>query len=159
MTTQYTELKSKLAENRAALFALLGGLNEDEWETAVFSEGTIWTVTDMVRHLESAERGMITLMAGIQQGGKGVPEDFDLARYNASRIQKAKEKRPSDLMADMQRNREELLVFMDSLTAEDWQKKGRHGSLQIMTIEETCHIIADHEAMHATDIKNVIDAT
>ncbi len=45
----------------------------------------------MVRHLESAERSMIALMAGIQQGGEGAPEDFDLARFNASRLKKAAE--------------------------------------------------------------------
>ncbi len=55
-------------------------------------------------------------------------------------------------MVAMEKNREDLLAFMDSLTEEDWQKKGRHGSLKIMTIEEICHIIADHEATHAADI-------
>ena len=158
MTPQQTELKTKLAENRAALFGLLNGLNEEDWQTAVFSEETIWTVSDMVRHLEGAERSMIALMANIQQGGEGASEDFDLARFNASRIKKAKEKQPPELMADMEKNREDLLVFMDSLTEEDWQKKGRHGSLHIMTIEEICHIIADHEATHADDIAQAIGA-
>lgn len=156
MIPQQTELKAKLAENRAALFVLLNGLDEADWETAVFSEDTIWTVTDMVRHLESAERSMIALMANIQQGGEGASEDFDLARFNASRIKKAKEQQPPELMTTMEQNRENLLVFMDSLTEEDWQKKGRHGSLQIMTIEEICHIIADHEATHAHDIAQAI---
>ena len=153
---QKVKLQTKLAENRTALFTLLHSLSEEEWQTAVFSEETIWTVADMVRHLESAERGMITLMAGIQQGGAGVPADFDLARYNASRIQKTKEKRPSALLVDMQKNREALLAFMESLTAEDWQKKGRHGTLRIMTIAEICHIIADHEALHTDDIKKAV---
>ncbi len=156
MTEQKAELKIKLAENRAALFALLQGLDEGDWETAVYSEDTIWTVSDMIRHLEGAERSMISLMAQIRDGSSGVPEDFDLARWNASRIKKAKEKRPFELMVDMEKNREDLLIFMDSLTDEDWQKKGRHGSLRIMTIEETCHIIADHEAIHTIDIKGAL---
>jgi hypothetical protein len=148
-----TELKNKLAENRAALFALLQGLTDEQWQTAVFSEETIWTVSDMIRHLESAERSMIALMSTIQQGGAGASEDFDLARFNASRIKKAKDQAVPDLLAAMVKNRGDLLVFMDSLLEEDWQKKGRHGSLRIMTIEEICHIIADHEATHAHDIQ------
>lgn len=152
MTHDTVELKEKLAANRAALFALLQGLTDEQWQTAVFSEETIWTVTDMVRHLEGAERSMIALMAGIQQGGAGAPEDFDLARFNASRIRKAADKQPLELMAAMEKNRADLLVFMDSLTEEDWQKQGRHGSLQIMTIEEICTIIASHEATHTADI-------
>ena len=153
---QKAELQTKLAENRAALISLLNGLTDEQWQTAVFSEDTIWTVADMVRHLEGAERSMIALMANIQQGGEGASEDFDLARFNASRIKKAKEKQPPELMTDMEQNREDLLVFMDSLTEEDWQKKGRHGSLHITTIEEICHIIADHEATHADDIAQAI---
>lgn len=152
MTEQKTELKTKLAENRTALFALLQGLTDEQWETAVYSEETIWTVTDMVRHLEGAERSMIALMAGIQQGGAGAPEDFDLARFNASRLKKAADKQPPELMGAMEKNRVDLLAFMDSLTEEDWQKKGRHGSMRIMTIEEICTIVADHEATHTTDI-------
>ncbi|MBE2220870.1 MAG: DinB family protein [Anaerolineae bacterium] len=151
-----TELKTKLAENRAALFTLLNGLTDEQWQVPVFSEETIWTVADMVRHLEGAERSMITLMANIQQGGGGASEDFDLARFNASRIKKAKEKQIPELMEAMEKNREDLLAFMDSLTEEDWQKKGRHGSLRIMTIEEICTIIADHEASHAADIESAL---
>lgn len=150
------ELQTKLAENRTALFTLLNGLDEADWQTAVFSEDTIWTVADMVRHLEGAERSMIALMVGIQQGGTGAPEDFDLARFNASRIKKTKEKQPPELMEAMEKNREDLLAFMDSLTEEDWQKKGRHGSLRVMTIEEICFIIADHEVTHAHDITQAI---
>jgi hypothetical protein len=152
MSPQKDELINKLDTNRTALFNLLEALPEDQWETAVFSEETIWTVSDMVRHLEGAERSMIALMANIRQGGEGASEDFDLARFNASRIKKAKEKQPPELMADMVKNRDALLGFMDSLTEDDWQKKGRHGSLRIMTIEQICHIIADHEATHANDI-------
>ena len=153
---QKANIQDKLAQNRAALFTLLQGLTDEQWQTAVFSEDTIWTVADMVRHLEGAERSMIALMANIQQGGEGASEDFDLARFNASRIKKSKEQQPLDLMETMEKNREDLLVFMDSLTEEDWQKKGRHGSLHIMTIEEICHIIADHEATHAHDIAQAI---
>ena len=151
------ELKAKLAENRAALWAILQDLTDEQWETAVYSEQTVWTVSDIARHLEGAERSMITLMAQIREGGAGVPPDFDLARWNASRLKKAKEKRPSELLAGMEKNRAELLAFMDSLTAADWQKKGRHGSLRIMTIEETCRVIADHEATHMNDIKGAFD--
>jgi len=154
---QKAELQTKLAENRTALFTLLNGLTDEQWQTAVFSEETIWTVSDMVRHLEGAERSMIGLMVNIQQGGSGASEDFDLARFNASRIRKAKEKQIPELMAAMEKNREDLLVFMDSLKDEDWKKKGRHGSLRIMTIEEICHIIADHEATHAHDIAEAIN--
>ncbi len=153
---QKEALLNKLAENRANLFSLLHSIPDDQWETAVFSEETVWTISDIVRHLEGAERSMITLMERIRDGGEGAPSDFDLARWNASRIKKAKEKTPQELMLSMVGNRENLYRFMAALNSEDWQKKGRHGSLRIMTIEEICHIIADHEATHAQDIRKAL---
>jgi len=56
-------------------------------------------------------------------------------------------------MAD---SRRALLGFIDSLEESDWDKKGRHASLKIMTIEEVCHLIADHEALHLTGVREAL---
>ncbi|NJL55631.1 DinB family protein, partial [bacterium] len=63
-------------------------------------------------------------------------------------VQKAAEKTPNDLVAEFRQNRINLLSFIDTLHDEDWHKQGRHGSLRIMSIEEVCHLIADHELDH-----------
>ena len=90
MAEKKAGLTAKLTKNRDALFAILQDLTDEQWKTAVYSEQTIWTVSDIVRHLEGAERSMIALMAQIREGSGGVPPDFDLARWNASRIKKAR---------------------------------------------------------------------
>jgi hypothetical protein len=153
MSDQKADLRMKLTASRQEMLALMGGLDEAAWGTAVFAEDASWSVLDLLRHVTDAENSMTALMARIRDGGEGVPEDFDLDRWNASRLKKIQTKTPTDLVADMQQNRTNLFAFMESLTEEDWQKKGRHGSGRIMTIEEICHIIADHERLHAADIR------
>jgi len=96
-------------------------------------------------------------MQRIQEGGSGVPDDFDLSRWNARRVEKTQHKTPTDLINDMATNRNNLLQFIDTLEPDDWQKEGRHGSMRIMTIAQICHLIADHEQSHLTDIQNVLD--
>ncbi|MCB8985404.1 MAG: DinB family protein [Ardenticatenaceae bacterium] len=146
-------LQTKLQSSRQELLALLAGLNEAEWETAVYAKSTTWQVIDLLRHLTEAESSMTRLMVLIRDGGPGVPDDFDLDRWNASRIKKTLGKSTDDLLTAMAQNRTNLLEFMDALDEADWAKKGRHGSGRVLSIEEICHMIADHEAIHTADIR------
>lgn len=149
-------LKQELIDARIQLLETVVGLSEEELATAVYSEETVWTVADLVRHLAGAESSMTRLMQGIQAGGSGASPDFDLARWNASRIAKVKDKSHAEIIQTMSENREQLFAFIDSLEPADWDKEGRHGSLKIMSIGEICEIIASHERQHLADIKEAL---
>ena len=142
------EIVEKLNEERAELLQFFEGLTDDDWETAVYDEEAHWTVADILRHLVDAEKGMTGLITQWQQGRDPVPPDFDLARWNNRVIQKAAEKSPDELLAELRQNRINLLSFIEILQPEDWTKRGRHGSLQILSIEQVCHLIANHELDH-----------
>lgn len=150
------EIEERLNQTRAALLDCLQGLGAEEWATAVQSEDAQWTVADIVRHLASAEKGMIGLIEQFQQGNDPVPADFDLARFNQRSVQKSQELTPADLLATMDANRTRLRQVIEGLSPEDWQKKGRHGSMRILTIEEVCHVIADHDLAHLADIQKAL---
>jgi len=148
---------NKLVETRQELLALLHGLEERQWETVVYAEGSNWTVIDLLRHLVDGERGMTRLMMQIQAGGEGTPPDFDLSRWNERVIQKAKEKTADQLIAELEENRLVLFNFINTLEEEDWSKQGRHASLRIMSIEQICHLISDHEKSHIGDIQKSVE--
>jgi hypothetical protein len=148
-------IRDKLARTRQAVLDTVAGWSAQEWNTTVYGEGENWTATDVLGHLMFAEKDMTRLMARIQQGEEGVPTDFDLDRWNAGRVRRAREKSPADLLADMAANREALLAYLDGLGAEDWAKAGRHGSMQMMSIEDIFHRIAEHEMYHAWHLRRV----
>ncbi len=152
-------LEAKLTRARQELLAMVEPFDQEEWQTLVYSEDQEWKVADVLRHLAGAESSMTRLSEIIRDGGEGVPEDFDLARWNKRGIQKASDKQPPEILVEMSQNRESLFKFIDSLTEEDWSKSGRHGSLRIMTIEQIVHLIADHELRHTSDIKQVLAIT
>jgi uncharacterized damage-inducible protein DinB len=143
----------KLESTRAAFLEMAEGIEAAAWSRPVFSESTEWQVSDLFRHVVSAEHSMTRLIENIRDGGEGASADFDLTRWNASRVQKAREKSIGDLTADLTKNRSYLLGVIDTLTNEDLDKSGRHGSLRIMTIEEILNLIADHEQHHLEDIQ------
>lgn len=149
-------IKAKLAANREAFMATMDELSAEQWDLQAYSEGSEWRVVDILRHVADSERGMTALMVQIKAGGGGVPEDFDLARWNQRVVNKLADKGPRELLAGMADSRQALLEFIDSLEETDWGKKGRHASLKIMTIEEVCHLIADHEALHLAGIHEAL---
>ena len=146
-------IKQKLTTVRDETVRVLNGLTEEQWNTPVYSdEGAEWRVIDVVRHMADSERGMTALMAQVQAGGEGVSPDFDLTRWNRRVVAKQQDKGPADLLADMAANRAALFTFIDTLADDDWAKQGRHASQRILSIEQVCHLIADHERAHIAEI-------
>ena len=156
MTERRQAVIRKLEKVRGSLLDMVGTIEEEGWSRPVFSESAEWQVSDLLRHVVSAEHSMTRLIENIRDGGEGASAEFDLTRWNASRVQKAKTKSIGDLTADLAQNRAYLLKLIDNLEDEDLDKKGRHGSLRIMSIEEILHLIADHEQRHMGDIKRAV---
>jgi hypothetical protein len=156
MTNRKEELLGKLERVRGALLDLVGTIEGDKWQQQVFSESDEWQVSDLLRHVVSAEQSMTRLVENIREGGEGASPDFDLTRWNARGVQKARQKSVEELTAELAQNRAYLLGVIESLGEDDWDKKGRHGSLRIMTIEEILHLIADHEERHMEDIQRAV---
>ncbi|GAB4151269.1 MAG: hypothetical protein Fur0021_15030 [Candidatus Promineifilaceae bacterium] len=146
----------RIAGTRQELFNLLQTLDDADWQTQVYADGDQWSVLDLLRHMTSAEKSMVLLMENIRRGGEGASAGFDLNRWNASQVRKQQEKTPAGLMAEMEANRQELLTFIESLSAEDWEKQGRHGAGQIMSIYEIVKIIGLHEKTHMQDIRAAV---
>jgi hypothetical protein len=157
MSDKKTAVLARLAETRKAVLEAFDGIDGEAWKTAVYTAednpDANWNISDIARHMISAEKGMTGLMMKIQSTGEGVPEDFDRERYNQRQVQKTQDKAPAELINEMQANRKALLAFIETLKEDDWDKNGRHASLKIMTIEEICYTIANHEADHLKGIQ------
>lgn len=151
-----TAIKQKLTAVREETYRTLGGLTDEQWNAVAYSEGAEWRVADILRHVADSEKGMTALMVQVRAGGEGVPADFDLTRWNQRVVTKLQDKTPPALFEGMAANRAALFVFIDGLNDDDWGRSGRHASLRIMTIEEICHLIADHEQTHVDEIRRLV---
>jgi uncharacterized protein (TIGR03083 family) len=150
------EIREKKLRVRQELLDLLQGLSEAQWETAVYLDDQTWSITDLLRHVVNAERGMTGLITQFQQGNNPVPPDFDRERYNLSTVRKAQEKSPHQLITELETNQAQYLSALDSLADEDWGKTGRHASLRIMSIEEILHLIPHHEESHLVEMRTAL---
>ena len=149
-------VKQKLTAVREETYPTLGGLADEQWNRVAYSEGAEWRVADILRHVADSEKGMTALMIQVKAGGEGVPPDFDLSRWNQRVVTKLQDKSPQALLEGMADNRAALFAFIDTLADDDWAKQGRHASLHILTIEQVCHLIADHEQTHVDEIRRLV---
>lgn len=153
-------LRSKLSESRNSIYNTIENLSANQLEKKISSNKNAWSIIQVIRHLVSAEYGQTKLIDLILEGGEGipgVPENFDLDRYNKSQVSKLSIKSLAELLTELKKNRIYLLRVLERLNIEDFKKKGRHASLHILSIEEILHVIADHETGHLRKIQNALD--
>lgn len=151
-------IRESLISAREDLLDLIHDTDPSQWDVTVYAEGEKWRASDLLRHIVSSEKGMTATIKNIQVGGEGVPEDFDLNRWNSRSVAKMRDELPSAMEEELHRNRKNLFELMDSLTTVDLSKKGRHASLRIMTIGEILQMIASHERLHTRDLRSAISS-
>jgi uncharacterized protein (TIGR03083 family) len=155
-TNKHQFYKKRLAETRAELQSLLASLDEEQWQTLVFSEGNSWTVLDVVAHLIENERAMSIHVHKIQQRKATVPEDFDIHEWNAGLKERMGNPTPQQLLESLAETRIRTLEKMDTIKGKQWYLMGHHPVRKRISIEQYYETIFLHEMFHTIDIKKAL---
>jgi len=149
-------LRQGLSSVREELIDLINQMDDSQWDKVVYAEGEEWRASHLLRHIVSSEKGMTATIENIRRGGSGVPEDFDLARWNARTVTKMNDLTVVQLREELLTNRQRLFALIEDLSDEDLSKRGRHASLRIMSVKEILELIASHEKQHTRDIRAAV---
>src|SRR5258706_90386 len=76
-------------------------------------EGAEWKARDVLNHVSISESGQLTVIQRVLAGQGGVPEDFDLNRYNRRAVQKQAERTVEDMLASIKRDHAQVLAALD----------------------------------------------
>ena len=142
-----------LIRTREALLEVIGQMDTTDWDRPVQSAEGGWTVKQALLHLATSESGQILTGKAIAAGQPTVPDDFDLNRYNKRQIEKNQAKQPPEILFAMAESRQKLLAFLDDVSAEDLDKRGKHGRGDVISLEQLFYRIGGHEAEHTAEIK------
>jgi hypothetical protein len=156
MSERVAAHKRKLTDARAYLDHVLDQV-EGRWETPVYSEGASWTVRQLVIHLVVTDKGHNNMIRAIAQGENTIPDDFDLERFNRRSVEKRADMTPDELRDSLRATAAERLVWLDTCNDATLEKKGRHGTMQILSIAEILDVVAGHERLHAGDIARILE--
>ena len=154
--SELTDLAEKLKSEGERWVAIFSALNVAQWQADVYTEGTVWTVRNVLSHFVTSERGLVRLFEQIRQGGAGAADDFSIDRYNASQQEKTKELTPLELLEQYKSLRAESVTWVLGLQESDLEITGRHPFLGPTTIREMIKMLYLHNQLHYRDLKKAL---
>ncbi|MDP2777965.1 MAG: DinB family protein [Anaerolineales bacterium] len=151
-----TELAEKLKAEGEKFIGLFSNLTDEQWKAEVYTEGTTWSIRNILSHFVTSERGLVKLFESIRQGGEGAKEDFSIDRYNESQQEKTKDLTPAELLEQYKEVRANSVTWVSGLNEEDLEIKGRHPFLEVTTIREMVKMLYLHNQIHYRDLKKAL---
>lgn len=156
MSETPTFLAERLEAEGAKSLDFFSSLADEQWQTEVYTEGTTWSVRNVLAHFVMAEKSFIVLFANIQQSGSGVPEDFDIDRHNARRQKEAAALSPRELIDQFKTVRAQMVSWVAALNADDLEKRGRHPFFGMTTLAEMIKMVYRHNQIHLRDVRRTL---
>ncbi len=156
MSLSPQKLAQRLREEGQQTVAFFEAIPPDQWERQVYTDGESWSIRQILAHIAQSEDGIYRMVAHIVSGGEGVPEDFDLDRYNQHKVQQAQDQSPSDLIAMFSERRAVTVRWVSALSEEDLQKTGRHPWLGESQIADMLKLMYRHVQLHQRDIRKLL---
>jgi DinB family protein len=154
--SEITELAEKLKSEGEKFVAIFSGLREDQWQMEVYTEGTTWTIRNVLAHFVTSERGLIKLFEQIRQGGAGAADDFSIDRYNAAMQQRTKDATPPALLEQYKEVRANAIQWVSGLKESELDITGRHPFLGQTVIREMIKMLYLHNQLHYRDMKKAL---
>lgn len=154
--SETTELAEKLKSEGERLADFFAGLTDAQWSADVYTEGTIWSVRNVLSHFVTSERGLVKLFERIRTTGEGAAEDFSIDRYNAAQQEKTKDLTPAELLEQYRRTRAESVKWVSGLKDQELEIKGRHPFLGETIIREMVKMLYLHHQLHYRDVKRAM---
>lgn len=154
--SEVIDLAEKLSSEGDRMLSIFSGLGDEQWNQEVYTEGTLWTIRDVLAHFVTSERGLIKLFEQIRQGGSGAASDFSIDRYNAAMQERTKEMTPQELLEQYRQVRVSSVEWVSGLNEAELEITGRHPFLGQTVIREMIKMLYIHNLTHIRDMKRAL---
>jgi hypothetical protein len=154
--SEINELTEKLKSEGDRFVSIFSGFTDDQWNQEVYTEGTTWTIRNVLSHFITSERGLLKLFERIRQGGEGAPDDFSIDRYNAAMQARMKEATPQELIEQYKEVRASAIHWVSGLAESELEITGRHPYLGDTTIRDMIKMLYIHNLDHYRDMKKAL---
>ena len=64
--SEINELAQKLRSEGDKVITIFSGLTDDQWNREVYTEGSTWTIRNILSHFVTSERGLLKLFEQIR---------------------------------------------------------------------------------------------
>lgn len=154
--SEITELAEKLKSEGEKIVSIFSGFTDDQWKQEVYTEGTTWTIRNVLAHFVTSERGLIKLFEQIRQGGAGAADDFSIDRYNDAMQRRTAEATPQELLSQYTEVRANAVKWVTGLKESELDITGRHPFLGNTAIRDMIKMLYIHNLDHYRDIRKAL---
>jgi hypothetical protein len=154
--SEINELAEKLKSEGEKFASLFSSISDDQWQREVYTEGTTWTIRNVLSHFVTSERGLLKLFEQIRQGGQGAAEDFSIDRYNAAMQERTKSATVQELIEQYKEIRANAVKWVAGLNDSELEITGRHPFLGQTVIREMIKMLYIHNQLHYRDMKKAL---
>ncbi len=159
MTDAVQRLVERLREECQKTEAFFSALSPEELDYCLYSEGSQWTVRQVMAHFLSAESGHLQVIENIWQGGPGAPPGFDIEAYNEREVAALGALSADELLRLFVEKRQALIDLVSKMTPEDLRKSGRNPFLGEALLEDIIKLVYRHNQIHQRDVRRVLAET
>ncbi|MBN2502161.1 MAG: DinB family protein [Anaerolineales bacterium] len=146
----------RLEKEGAKNLEFFESLSPADWQKPLYSDGAQWTVHELFTHFVESESSIAKLISAIVGGAAGVGADFDIDRWNASKVAELKHMSREELLADFKQLRAKNVEIVAGLVEGDLEKQGRHPFLGVTSIAEMLKLMYLHLQLHTRDVKRAL---
>ncbi|HSL31417.1 MAG TPA: DinB family protein [Anaerolineales bacterium] len=154
--SESAELAEKLKLEGDKIASIFTNLRDEQWQMEVYTEGSTWTIRNVLAHFVTSERGLLKLFEQIRQGGAGAAVDFSIDRYNAAMQARTKDATPQELLDQYKEVRAGAVAWVSGLQESELEISGRHPFLGQTVIREMIKMLYIHNLTHYRDMKKVL---
>ncbi len=159
MTDSPTRIAERMQVEGKRTLEFFRELTPDQWRAIMYTEGSVWTVREVLAHFVSAESGMTRLVENILAGGLGSPDDFDLNAYNERKVASLKEASTDELLGQFAFLREKSAALAANMNPDDLTKTGRHPWLGMASIADILKMMYRHNQIHLREIRRMMNSS
>ena len=149
-------LKNRLIKEGQKSLDYFRTFSSDEWDRIVYTEGSCWTVHQVLAHFVAAEDGFHQLIEDILAGGFGTPVDFDINIYNERKVEKLIDISASSLMMRFSKVRRRTVGLVAGMDQSDLAKQGRHPFLGVSSLADIIKLIYRHNQIHIREVRKIL---
>jgi hypothetical protein len=158
MSQRRDTIRNHLVSRHNESWPILESLSRDQLSTGVYTHGTdTWTAGEVLAHLSDSETGLQLQLIRLAAGEDGVPQDFDLDRWNRSAARRNAEHSLDELREKILLGYGQALALLDETDESSFDMRGRVATGETLSVEELFLRIGNHRLEHASDIQRALE--
>ncbi len=156
MTERRTLIARRMKDEGERTLAFFRALTPEQWRTPIYTEGSCWTVREVLCHFVDAERNLSRIVVDVLAGGSGAPEGIDVNQWNENAVGQMEHWEPAALLDAFADARQATLAAFERVEDADFDRVGRHPVLGMRPLDELIKIMYLHNKAHQREIERVL---